>query len=80
MTIKDYLQKVKSANLNETGFTDTMMEATEIWSNDACEGYFLRAAQLVGLNQDTIKNVLSAFNTAFEEVSIDDAADIYRKY
>ena len=80
MTIKDYLQKVKSANLNETGFIDAMMEATEIWSNDACEGYFIRAAQLAGLNQDTIKDVLNAFNTAFEEVSIDEAANIYRKY
>lgn len=51
MTIKDYLKKLKSAQggLAESegaNFTDSMMEITEIWSNDSCIGYFLRAAQM----------------------------------
>ena len=54
MTIKDYMRKVESEKMtpkDSTGasFTDAMMETTEIWSNDACVGYFLRAAQIVGL-------------------------------
>ena len=56
MTIKDYMRKVESAKMTPkdsagASFTDAMMENTEIWSNDACVGYFLRAAQIVGLDQ-----------------------------
>jgi hypothetical protein len=55
MTIKDYMRKVESAKMTPkdsagASFTDAMMENTEIWSNDACVGYFLRAAQIVGLD------------------------------
>lgn len=50
MTIKDYMRKVESEKMTPkdsagASFTDAMMENTEIWSNDACVGYFLRAAQ-----------------------------------
>ena len=60
MTIKDYLKKLKSAQdvLAESegaNFTDSMMEITEIWSNDSCIGYFLRAAQIAGVDRDTIR-------------------------
>ena len=56
MTIKDYMRKVESAKMTPkdsagASFTDAMMENTEIWSNDACVGYFLRVAQIVGLDQ-----------------------------
>ena len=56
MTIKDYMRKVESEKMTPkdsagASFTDAMMETTEIWSNDACVGYFLRAAQIVGLDQ-----------------------------
>ena len=56
MTIKDYMRKVESAKMTPkdsagASFTDAIMENTEIWSNDACVGYFLRAAQIVGLDQ-----------------------------
>ena len=61
-------------------FTDAIMENTEIWSNDACVGYFLRAAQIVGLDQADTRKVVEAFNTAFDGTSVDEAADIYCKY
>ena len=56
MTTKDYLKKLKSAQgvLAESegaNFTDSMMEITEIWSNDSCIGYFLRAAQIAGVDR-----------------------------
>ena len=85
MTIKDYMRKVESAKMTPkdsavASFTDAMMETTEIWSNDACVGYFLRAAQIVGLDQADTKKVVEAFNTAFDGTSVDEAADIYCKY
>lgn len=85
MTIKDYLEKLKSAQggLAESegaNFTDSMMEITEIWSNDSCIGYFLRAAQIAGVDRDTIREVLDAYSVAFEEISVDEAAKIYCEY
>ena len=57
-----------------------MMGITEIWSNDSCIGYFLRAAQIAGVDRDTIREVLDAYSTAFEEISVDEAAKIYCEY
>ena len=55
MTIKEYLRGVEAAKMvpaasGEMSFADAMKEATEIWSNDACMGYFLRAAQIAELD------------------------------
>ena len=66
MTIKDYMRKVESEKMTPkdsagASFTDAMMENTEIWSNDACVGYFLRAAQIVGLDQADTRKVVEAF-------------------
>ena len=61
-------------------FADAMKEATEIWSNDACMGYFLRAAQIARLDQDTTRKVLVAYRAAFEDISVDEAANVYCKY
>ena len=63
-----------------SGGVDAMKEATEIWSNDACMGYFLRAAQIAELDQDTTRKVMGAYRAAFDEISVDEAADVYCKY
>ena len=57
-----------------------MMEITEIWSNDSCIGYFLRAAQIAGVDRDTSRKILDAYSVAFEEISVDEAAKIYCEY
>lgn len=85
MTIKEYLQGVEAAKMvpvapGGMSFTDAIKETMEIWSNDACMGYFLRAAQIAELDQDTIRKVLEAYRAAFEEISVDEAADVYCKY
>lgn len=85
MTIKNYLQGIEAAKLTpaEPGgmsFVEAMQEAAEIWSNDACMGYCIRAAQLAGLDQDTIQKLLGACEVAFDELSVDEAAEIYRRY
>lgn len=85
MTIKDYLKKLKSAQgvLEESegaAFTESVIEIAEIWSNDSCIGYFLRAAQISGVDRDTIREVMNAYSTAFEEISVDEAAKIYCEY
>ena len=85
MTIKEYLRGVEAAKMvpaasGEMSFADAMKEATEIWSNDACMGYFLRTAQIAELDQDTTRMVMGAYRAAFDEISVDEAADVYCKY
>ena len=85
MTIKEYLRGMEAAKMvpaasGGMSFADAMKEATEIWSNDACMGYFHRAAQIARLDQDTTRKVLVAYRSAFEDLSVDEAANVYCKY
>lgn len=82
MTVKKYLEGLQVANLslaNPGGprFLDTMQETAEIWSNNACLGYFLWAARAVGISGQQIEAMLEAYEEAFETVSVDEAAKIY---
>ena len=40
----------------------------------------LAAAQIAGVDRDTIREVLDAYSAAFEEISVDEAAKIYCEY
>ncbi len=61
-------------------FVEAAQAATDIWSNDACVGYCVRATQLAGLDQDTVQKLLEACVGVFDELSVDEAAEIYRRY
>lgn len=85
MTIKKYLQGLEAANLKPVesegiSFVDAMQESTEIWNSDACKGYFIRAAQIAGVDRECIQKVLSTYREAFEDLSVDEAANLYVKY
>ena len=46
MTVKEYLRGIQSSNLTSVtpggpSFLDAMQDTAEIWSNNACAGYFL---------------------------------------
>ena len=73
MTIKDYLKKLKSAQ-------GVLAESEGANFTDSCIGYFLRAAQIAGVDRDTIREVLDAYSVVFEEISVDEAAKIYCEY
>jgi len=82
MTIKAFLDKLETARLHpvepdQPSFTDTMEEITEIWNNNAAMGYFIHAAELVELDQDTTRKILKTFHQAFNELTVDEAE---RKY
>ena len=82
MTVKEYLEGIQSTNPtpaapDDPGFLETMQDTVEIWSNSACYGYFLWAARAVRLSGQQIKDILAAYEDAFETISVDDAAKIY---
>lgn len=84
MTVKEYLEGLKDANITPStpdspSFMEAIQDAVEIWSNNACRGYFLWAARAVGLNSQQIKEMLEAYGEAFETISVDEAAKIYER-
>lgn len=79
MTINTYLQKLKEVNApseeaDDMNFVDAIKNVTDIWSNDACQGYFIKAAQ------SAIQKVLQEYHRVFKEISVDRAAEIYREF
>ena len=85
MTIKTYLDALKSAKMvpgNPDGpsFVETVMDMAEIWSNGACQGYFIQAAKIAGLDDESIRKILSAFGEAFEDLTVDEADKLYCNY
>jgi len=57
-----------------------MKDATDIWSNNAAEGYFIQAAQFAGLDTATIRRVLAEFSAAFDALTMDEVAREYQNF
>ncbi len=51
----------------------------EDWSNTACEGYMLMAMDAAGVDQETQMKVVGQLHAIFDQYSLDDAEDYYRK-
>lgn len=84
MTVKEFLEGFQPANPTSAtpgspSLLETMQDVTEIWSNNACRGYFLWAARAVCLSGQQIKDMLAAYEDAFETISVDEAAKIYER-
>lgn len=85
MTVKEYLSAIDRTKLTlseSSGkmFADAMAESAELWSNEACKGYFLQAARVAGIDQSVIQKILRAYKEVFETLTVDEAAAIYCKY
>lgn len=50
-----------------------VMNRTEIWSANACQGYCLNAMKRVQLDEETQKSVLQALWIALDELTVDEA-------
>ena len=76
MTVKEYREKCLARG--DKNFYEFMETALEIWSNDACIGYMIVAAQDASLNQEQIRSLVSEAKGAFDTLSLDEAAERYR--
>ncbi len=76
MTVKQYREKCQARG--DDKFYEFMETALEIWSNDACIGYMIVAAQDAGLNQEQIRSLVSEVKGALDALSLDEAAERYR--
>lgn len=85
MTIKDYMSKqreqderLKSAD--GVLYSEMMADTMDVWSNNACKGYLIEAAQSEGLTPEAIKNLLNALEWAFDTRTVDEVESIYKAY
>ena len=49
------------------------------WRNDACVGYAIMAMNSVGLDAETIRDVIDAMNDCFDDTSVEEAGRYYVK-
>ena len=83
MTVNQYIESIKNMTaVSPTGviLKDVLMDMTEVWSTAACQGYFIQAAKDAGVDDDTIRKILSTFSREFDDFSIEQAEKIYYKY
>ena len=84
MTIEKYLEKLetikaKPSREGQPSLADMMKRTTSIWDNDAAKGYTLAASEEIGMDAEQITRLLDAMTAIFREMSVDEAAEHYRK-
>lgn len=82
MTISEFLNKARELDgslKNKDGvlYSEAVAKSTEIWSNNACKGYFVIAARAAGLDRETITSVLSELGDAFDFTTLEEAERAY---
>ncbi len=78
MTVKEYMDALKHINVKPThpgmpSFAEAALDTTDIWSNDACKGYAIRACKSLGYSREQTKTLLQAMGWAFDDISVDEA-------
>ena len=81
MKISSYIEDLKQCKLKPgrsdmPSFMDAMLDSVDIWSNEAAKGYVLTAAQRMGLNDTQIDELLRQMRLAFDDLTVDEAAQI----
>lgn len=77
MTISEL--KEKKVHLPQK-LADLLNSQTEIWTNEACYGYCIHAMQNVGYSEDAIQNMIRHLHSAFEELTVAEAEEKFRKW
>lgn len=83
MKLKDYKEDLKKLDERfkpKEGcrkLSEQMLEDVEIWSNDACRGYIIKAAELLEMDPATIQGVVYKLSRVFDDYTITEAEQIY---
>lgn len=80
MKYKDYIKQLEQLphkDNNGKSLAEMYADAVEIWSNYACIGYCKIAMQQAGIDDATADKIIKAMYRAFDDYSVDDAANRY---
>lgn len=78
MKVAEYVKKNEAALPKE--LAELLAQETSIWTNDACAGYLIRAMELVGWKAKQINTVLSGLYGAFDDLSVEEAEELWREW
>lgn len=74
MTINEFLKGIPAMKSKDgTTLKDTMMDTVSIWTNDACEGYVVKAMMIAGYDNQQIKEVVAVMRDLFNDMSVEEA-------
>ncbi len=74
MTVKELMQTAEG----HPALKDAIANGTEIWDNDACIGYAIKALENLGYDLDEIRRVVRSMKNTFDWTSVDEAARHYK--
>ena len=83
MTIKEFMAKAKNAEEkltpvgHDTSYSAMLEESVDVWSNEAAKGDAVKAMRDAKLTGKTIDKVLLAMCWAFDDMTVDEAAQYY---
>ena len=80
MTIKAFLDKAPALKPigHYKSFQEALMECTDIWSNEAAQGYAVMGMEAARLDRETIREVLESMSYAMDSISTEEAV-LYAK-
>lgn len=77
MTVKEYIEKNKSL---PDELQAVLLEQTDIWTNEACKGYLIKAMENCGKSIGEVYQVLSGLKNAFDTYSVEEAEQAWRDF
>ena len=84
MTIKRFIRKISAGGKKgrvildpPDGMVNMYLDMTDVWSNGACLGYVIQAMENLGYFGEDITAVQSEIIRLFDDVSVDEAEEIY---
>lgn len=59
---------------------DVLNTEKDVWSNDACYGYCIRAMENAGYRAELIRNMIHHLHDVFENLSVDEAEKLFHNW
>lgn len=78
MTLNEFLEKSEALPNEEA--RKFILEAADIWSNEACLGYVVEAMKIMGMSNSEIEALTDCISSVFEEKSIAEAETVWNEW
>jgi hypothetical protein len=78
MKVADYVRRNEAVLPPE--LAALVLQETHIWSNGVCCGYLVRAMENAGFDREHIMSAVRGMHQAFDELTIEEAESVWRKW
>ena len=79
MTVAEMLKRNEAMELPKE-FAEVLLQTVEVWTNSACLGYCIRAMENAGFDEEHIRSAVRGMNRAFDELTVEEAKEVWRKW